>query len=110
LSDVTIDLDNEISIFVGSNNSGKTSVAHAMHFFVSGSRDRFSFHDISAQRWGDIDAFEAGQDGSSLPVLSIDLWFGIEQADLHRVIDLLPNLDWEGAKVGVRIAFAPSNE
>jgi len=110
LSDVTIDLDNDISIFVGSNNSGKTSVAHAMHFFVSGSKDRFSFHDISACRWGDIDAFEAGQDGSSLPVLSIDLWFEVEQADLHRVIDLLPNLDWQGAKVGVRIEFAPRNE
>ena len=50
LSDVTIDLDNAISIFVGSNNSGKTSVAHAMHFFTGGSRDRFSFHDISACR------------------------------------------------------------
>jgi recombinational DNA repair ATPase RecF len=59
LTDVTIDLDNEISIFVGSNNSGKTSVAHAMHFFVGGSRDRFRFHDISACRWGDIDAIEA---------------------------------------------------
>jgi predicted ATP-dependent endonuclease of OLD family len=110
LSDVTIELDNEISIFVGSNNSGKTSVAHAMHFFVRGSRDRFSFHDISACRWGEIDAFEAGHEGVSLPVSSIDLWFGVEQADLHRVIDLLPNLDWQGSKVGVRIAFAPRNE
>ncbi|NWO02085.1 MAG: ATP-dependent endonuclease [Idiomarinaceae bacterium] len=110
LSDVTIDLDNEISIFVGSNNSGKTSVANAMHFFIGGSRDRFRFHDISACRWSDIDAFEAGQQGISLPVLSIDLWFEVSQADLHRVVDLLPNLDWQGSKVGVRIAFAPRNE
>lgn len=110
LSDVTIDLDDEISIFVGSNNSGKTSVAHAMHFFVGGSRERFNFHDISACRWGDIDAFEAGEDGVSLPVISIDLWFEIEPADLHRVIDLLPNLDWQGSKVGIRIAFAPRSE
>lgn len=110
LADVKIDLDREISIFVGANNSGKTSVAHAMHFFVGGARDRFSFHDISAGRWNDVDAFEAGQEGVSLPILSIDLWFGVEQADLHRVIDLLPNLHWQGAKVGVRIAFGPRNE
>lgn len=110
LSDVMIDLDNEISIFVGSNNSGKTSVANAIHFFIGGSRDRFRFHDISACSWSDIDAFEAGQEGASLPVLSIDLWFDVQQADLHRVIDLLPNLDWEGSKVGVRIAFAPRSE
>lgn len=110
LADVKIDLDSEISIFVGANNSGKTSVAHAMHFFIGGARDRFSFHDISASRWSDIDAFEAVQDGASLPTLSIDLWFQVEQADLHRVIDLLPNLHWQGSKVGVRIVFGPRNE
>ena len=110
LADVKIDLDREISIFVGANNSGKTSVAHAIHFFLGGVRDRFSFHDISACRWSDIDAFEAGQADYALPILSLDLWFGVEQADLHRVIDLLPNLEWQGTMVGVRIAFAPSNE
>ena len=110
LADVKIDLDSEISIFVGANNSGKTSVAHALHFFIGGARDRVSFHDISACRWSDIDAFEAGQADAALPVLSLDLWFGVEQADLHRVIDLLPNLEWQGAMVGVRIAFAPRNE
>ncbi|WP_208348948.1 ATP-dependent nuclease [Pseudaestuariivita rosea] len=110
LADVKIDLDREISIFVGANNSGKTSVAHAMHFFISGARDRFSFHDISACRWSDINAFEAGQADAALPVLSLDLWFGVEQADLHRVIDLLPNLEWQGVMVGVRITFAPRNE
>lgn len=110
LANVKIDLDPEISIFVGANNSGKTSVAHAIHFFIGGARDHVSFHDISACRWSDIDAFEAGQAESALPVLSLDLWFGVEQADLHRVIDLLPNLQWQGAMVGVRIAFAPRNE
>lgn len=110
LADVKIDLDREISIFVGANNSGKTSVAHAMHFFLSGARDRVNFHDISACRWSEIDAFEGDQEDAELPILSLDLWFEVEQADLHRVIDLLPNLEWQGALVGVRIAFAPRNE
>lgn len=110
LADVKIDLDREISIFVGANNSGKTSVVHAIHFFIGGARDRVSFHDISACRWSDINAFEAGQADCELPVLSLDLWLGVEQADLHRVIDLLPNLEWQGTMVGVRIAFAPRNE
>lgn len=110
LANVKIDLDREISIFVGANNSGKTSVAHAMHFFVGGARDRVRFHDISACRWSDIDAFEAGQENAALPVLSVDLWFQVESADLHRVIDLLPSLEWQGAKVGIRISFAPRND
>ena len=110
LVDVKVDLDREISIFVGANNSGKTSVASAMHFLLGNARDRVSFHDISACRWSEIDAFEAGQADAALPVLSLDLWFGVEQADLHRVFDLLPNLEWQGSMVGVRIAFAPRNE
>lgn len=110
LADAVIDLDSDISIFVGANNSGKTSVAHALHFFVKGARDRASFFDISACRWNDIDAFEAGNLGASLPAMSVDLWFSVAQPDLHRVVDLLPGLDWEGSKVGVRIAFAPCNE
>ncbi len=110
LVDVRIDLDRDISIFVGANNSGKTSVAQAMHFFVSGVRDRAAFHDISACRWNDIDDFGDGNAGAALPVLSLDLWFAVGQADLHRVVDLLPSLDWQGSRVGVRIEFAPRNE
>lgn len=110
LSDVKIDLDRDISIFVGANNSGKTSVAHAMNIFLAGARERVSFHDISACRWADIEAFARGEEGASLPVMSLDLWFEVEADDLHRVIDLLPSLGWQGTHVGVRIAFAPQNE
>ena len=60
LADAKIDLDREISIFVGANNSGKTSVAQAMHSFLSGARDRFSFHDLSASMWATIEAFARG--------------------------------------------------
>ena len=110
LADVTIDLDRDISIFVGANNSGKTSVAHAMSFFINAARERVSFHDVSARRWSDIKAFQNKDKNASLPVLSLDLWFTVEQADLHRVLDLLPRLEWEGSQVGVRISFAPRNE
>lgn len=110
LSNVKVDLDKDISIFVGANNSGKTSVAQAMHFFLAGARDRVAFHDISACRWSDIDAFADGAEDAALPEMSVDLWFDVEQNDLHRVIDLLPSLDWQGTKVGIRIAFAPRNE
>ncbi|KZB57710.1 ATP-dependent nuclease [Thalassospira xiamenensis] len=109
LSDVKISFDNDISIFVGANNSGKTSVAQALHFFLSGTRDRVAFHDISACRWNDIDNFANAIDGAVLPEMSVDLWFEVEQNDLHRVIDLLPSLSWESTKVGVRIAFSPRN-
>ena len=110
LTDVKIDLDKEISIFVGSNNSGKTSVTEAMHLFLGGSRERISIHDISASKWQDIDAFERGDDGATLPELGLDLWFEVSEDDLHRVIDLLPSLNWEGTHVGVRITCGPRDQ
>jgi predicted ATP-dependent endonuclease of OLD family len=110
LSKVSIGFDKDISIFVGANNSGKTSVAQAMHLFLAGARDRFSFHDISACRWADIESFANGEEGVVLPEMAIDLWFAVEEDDLHRVIDLLPSLDWQGTHVGIRIAFAPQNQ
>lgn len=109
LRDVVINLDDEISIFVGSNNSGKTSVAQALQLFVASSREKFTLHDLSAAAWPDIESFANGNPGSNLPEISIDLWFDVVAADLHRVIDLLPSLAWQGSQVGIRIAFAPTD-
>lgn len=41
--------------------------------------------------------------------MSIDIWLEIGAADVHRVIDLLPSLAWQGSLVGLRVAFVPIN-
>ena len=46
LRDVHIELASDISIFVGSNNSGKTSATQAISAFVSGVKDKFSLYDF----------------------------------------------------------------
>lgn len=105
LSDVKIDLDPEISIFVGANNSGKTSASQALQLFMAASRDRFSIYEFSANCWLPIDQFGDQVEGAKLPTISLDLWLHVEAADLHRVVDLLPSLNWEGSLVGVRMEF-----
>lgn len=110
LKDVQIDLNSDISIFVGANNSGKTSTAQALQLFTAASRDRFSIHDFNSECWCEIDAFGDQKEGAILPRISIDIWFHVEAADLHRVIDLLPSLNWEGSLVGLRIEFIASDE
>lgn len=110
LRDVQIDLNSDISIFVGANNSGKTSTAQALQLFTAASRDRFSIHDFNSECWGKIDAFGDQKEGAILPRISIDIWFHVEAADLHRVVDLLPSLSWEGSLVGLRIEFGASDE
>ena len=110
LKNVIIDFDKDISIFVGANNSGKTSTIQALQLFINASRERFSIHDFSAECWLEINNFGAQIEGSRLPAISIDIWFHVESTDIHRVIDLLPGLNWEGSLVGLRIEFAASNE
>lgn len=109
LRDVQIALEPDISIFVGANNSGKTSASHAIQLFLSASRERFSVHDFSADSWAMMDAFGEGQENAVLPTISLDIWFHVDAPDLHRVIDLLPTLAWEGSLVGIRIEFAATD-
>lgn len=109
LKDARIDLASDISIFVGANNSGKTSVAHALHLFTAASRDRFSLHDFSSECWDAINAFGEGADGAELPTISVDIWFSVQPTDLHRVVDLLPSLAWQGNRVGVRVELAAND-
>lgn len=105
LRDVVIDLASDISILVGTNNSGKTSVGDALQLFTSSGR--FNIHDFNSHLWPDIVAFGEGEPVAGLPSMEIDIWFEISENDVHRVIDLLPSLSWQGTLVGMRVSYAP---
>ncbi len=113
LRDVHIELASDISIFVGSNNSGKTSATQVLYAFASGSRDKFSLYDFSSACWKDFNAFcdlpEGGGKQPELPSISLDLWFEVAASDLYLVMPLLPSTLWRGTQVGIRIEFAPRN-
>ncbi|RQQ44898.1 ATP-dependent nuclease [Burkholderia stagnalis] len=115
LKDAHIELADDISIFVGSNNSGKTSATQAIHAFVTGGRDRFSLYDFSSSCWkafdeaGGINLAEPVPDGLSLPSIELDLWFEVAAPDLYLVIPLLPSTAWEGTKVGIRVSLTARN-
>jgi predicted ATP-dependent endonuclease of OLD family len=115
LKDAHIELADDISIFVGSNNSGKTSATQAIHAFVTGGRDRFSLYDFSSSCWkvfdeaGNINLAEPVPDHLSLPSIELDLWFEVAAPDLYLVIPLLPSTAWEGTKVGIRVSLTARN-
>ena len=71
LENVQIDIEERESIFVGPNNSGKTSATAIFGCFL-GSRD-FKIHDFSVARMADFDAFVATGDAERLPKISLDL-------------------------------------
>jgi predicted ATP-dependent endonuclease of OLD family len=114
LRDVVIELDEKISIFVGANNSGKTSAVQGLYSLVRGDAKRFELFDFSAALWSGIDAVgEVPADDEdapkTLPSISLDMWFRVGEEDLGVAMPLLPSTDWDGKCVGIRVAFEPKD-
>lgn len=112
LREVGIDLDSETTVFVGANNSGKTSAAQVFRLFLGEGKGRFQIYDFTTDCWDVFDAFDTGSGNpDELPQIELDIWLNLKDDDtnLHRVIDLLPDLNWNSELVGVRLAYRPKN-
>jgi predicted ATP-dependent endonuclease of OLD family len=114
LRDVVIELDDKISIFVGANNSGKTSAAQGLYSMLEGKKSRFKLFDFSAALWAEIDKIGESAAGDvetplGLPSITLDLWFRVGENDLVAAMPLLPSTDWNGKCVGIRVSFEPGS-
>lgn len=112
LRDVVIELDDEISIFVGANNSGKTSAVQGLYSMLRGEAKKLELFDFSAALWAEIDAIGKTDPGDEdapkrLPSILLDLWFRVGEDDLATAMSLLPSTEWDGKCVGIRVAFEP---
>lgn len=112
LRDVVIELDDEISIFVGANNSGKTSAVQGLYSMLRGDAKKFELFDFSAALWAEIDTIGRSTPGDEeeakkLPSILLDLWFRVGEDDLATAMSLLPSTEWDGKCVGIRVAFEP---
>ena len=108
-----IDVAEHQTLLVGANNSGKTSAMVALRLFLK-ERSGFSMRDITASNWAKIEAIaeswsslsdddprEAEPFNILLP--AVDVWVSIRDDELHHVSHLIPSLDWESGRLGVRI-------
>jgi predicted ATP-dependent endonuclease of OLD family len=108
------------TVFVGANNSGKTSAITALRYFlVDRERSSFCFNDFTLAHWPGIDAMGAAWEAahiaeqalpapdweSFLPFL--DVWIHVEENEVHYVQKILPTLDWAGGRLGVRVRYQP---
>lgn len=108
LKDVRVDLEEKETIFVGANNSGKTSATYAFRLFLGSGKKKFKLYDFSSDCWDDFNLL-AGDNPPEAPKISLDLWFNVDDLNLHRVIDILPSLEWQGKPVGIRLCYRPKN-
>lgn len=118
-----VDLSATTTLFVGANNSGKTSAMLAMRRFLSPRRCPFEIHDFTLCHWpaiialgknwiaardaGDVVDLVVAPWVSVLPTL--DLWLYVETGEMHHVRDLIPTLDWEGGRLGIRLRYEPKD-
>jgi predicted ATP-dependent endonuclease of OLD family len=121
LKSVRIDLTSQTTLFVGANNSGKTSAMVALRYFLVDDK-RFTMNDFTLSHWQKINAVGAKWVAVDNPdqavaeasitdwdelIPTLDLWFHIEDTEIHHVSSLLPTLDWSGGFLGVRLRFEP---
>jgi predicted ATP-dependent endonuclease of OLD family len=113
----------ENTIFVGANNSGKTSAMDALIMFLKKTkRKSISTTDFTLSNWANINDIGkewVSADNNVTPDLrqelwqpflpSIDVWIQVEDKQIHYVSHLLPTLDWDGGSLGVRLIFEPKD-
>ena len=118
-----VDLASTTTLFVGANNSGKTSAMLALRRFLSPRRCPFELHDLTLCHWPAIDAIgqswidvraaeevvELGIDSWTGLLPTLDLWLHVDPGEMHHVRDLIPTLDWEGGRLGVRLRYEPDD-
>jgi len=110
------------TIFVGANNSGKTSAITALRYFlVDRARPSFCFNDFTLAHWGTIKAMGAAWEAAHVanqplpepkwdPVLPfLDVWLHVAENEVHYVQKILPTLDWDGGRLGVRMRLEPKD-
>ncbi|OBR76414.1 ATP-dependent endonuclease [Xanthomonas arboricola] len=114
-----IDIAKESTVFVGANNSGKTSAMVALRRFLLDQRD-FTINDFTLSHWPVINELGSNweaesEDGEPIDFdwgsisPSLDVWLQVPDNQLHYVQKILPTLDWDGSAIGVRLRYEPKS-
>lgn len=118
LKNCHIDFDDMQTIFVGANNSGKTSAISAIVWFLE-NKEKFTVREFTATNWSTINdlgdkwiAKDTVNEVLLSPHLwddvvpSMDIWISVNNGEQYRVNHLIPSLStWEGKTVGVRCLY-----
>ncbi|MGZ0657022.1 AAA family ATPase [Coraliomargarita sp. W4R72] len=120
LKESRIELSEKKTIFVGANNSGKTSAMDGLIKFLSKDSSKITTSDVTLSNWQAINAIGSewiSPEESELDVTpwrtllpSLDVWISVDAAEIHHVSHLIPSLDWASGNLGVRMQFEPKDK
>ncbi len=121
LKSCRIDFAPKETVFVGANNSGKTSAMDALIAFLRNQGD-FTTRDFTLSNWRPINKIGSDwlltKEGevADLSIASwenllpqLDIWLRVGEDEIHYINHLIPTLDWDGGLLGVRMRFEPKN-
>lgn len=105
LKNVEIALEAKETVFVGPNNSGKTSATAAVRSFL-GRRD-FKIHDISASEIDKLNKLGQGEGVEDLPSIELDFWFSVDPDNISfgQVILLSTGVSVDFSEIGMRCSL-----
>lgn len=123
LKSCRIEFSDKKTVFVGANNSGKTSAMDALILFLEKSQRKcVTSTDFTLSNWYGINAIGRTwlTNDNSKPVdvsvsswesflPSVDVWIDVKENEIHYVSHLIPTLSWEGGLIGIRLRFEPKN-
>lgn len=113
-----IDFSKEITLFVGANNSGKTSAMDALGKFLG--KRNFVFNDITLSNHEAINDLGTKYEKKEAIIPdtivlwenvfpTLDIWLSVSNNELQYVSHIIPTLDWKGGILGVRFILQPKN-
>lgn len=118
LKDCRIEFSERETIFVGANNSGKTTAVDSLMKFLK--QKSFLTRDFTLSNWESINKIGsdwiAEKDLSKLDLSigiwekylpALDIWLKVEKNELQYVNKLIPTMDWKGGSLGIRLRLEP---
>lgn len=119
LKSCKIDFSEKETIFVGANNSGKTTAMDALMTFLK--TKNFRTQDFTLSNWKELNKVsekwtnkEVKEEEKSIKLIedflpTLDLWLYVGNHELHYVSHIIPTLDWKGGLLGVRLRYEPKD-
>lgn len=118
LKSCRIDLSPKSTIFVGANNSGKTSAMFALVKFLR--KRQLVVEDFTLSNLATIVHLGERYVDESNPVAPsiddwkdicpfIDVWLDVREDELRYVDNIIPTLSWRSGKIGIRLIYEPKD-